>query len=392
MVGSDPKPTIAGILRDNIAAYHEKYKMDSHLLKVVDDITRCHTLACGRHLTVCTCCGTVEFSYNSCRNRHCPDCQNAQKHKWMQQRKKELLPVSYFHLVFTVPHQLNALFMSNKAICYKLLFDSVWATIDHFAQMPKWLGAKAGCTALLHTWGQNLSYHPHIHCIMPSGGLTEDGSEWLSTHPRYFAPVRELSEWFKKHLIKSISAAKGQLEQTTGEREFSDLLAGLQKINWVVFAQPSFTKPDYVIDYLGNYTHKIAISNHRLIKVEDGNVFFGWKDYKDGGSQKVMHLPVLEFIRRYLEHILPPNFYKIRHFGIFANRFKAQNIEDARECLRLQDKEMELVDGDDTGVEITLPHGCPYMGACRHCGGAKVSLYHLQISEFKDTELPLLAG
>ena len=390
MVADSRKPSIADILRENIGAYQERYKMAEHQLKVVKDIVSCHTLACGRHQTVCIECGAVEFSYNSCRNRHCPDCQNAQKNKWMQQRKKELLPVSYFHLVFTVPHQLCELFMNNKSLCYKLLFDSVWATINHFSQQPQWLGAKTGCIALLHTWGQNLSYHPHIHCIMPSGGLAEDGTEWISTHPRYFAPVRELSEWFKADLLKSIEAEKERLILPMGAHEFDILLQKLKGINWVVFAQPSFSKSNYVIDYLGNYTHKIAISNHRLIKTEDGNVFFGWKDYKDGGSQKVMQLPVLEFIRRYIEHILPPNFYKIRHYGIYANRFKAQNIEDARECLRLEDKEIEHI--EEPATQRELPNGCPYMGACRHCGGATVSLYHLQLSSLKDTELPLLAG
>jgi len=346
------------------------------------------------HATVCTDCGTIDFSYNSCRNRHCPNCQNAQKQKWIGKRKDELLPVSYFHLVFTVPHQLNLVFMENKALCYNLLFENVWKTIEHFSSQPKWLGAKTGCIALLHSWGQNMSYHPHIHCIMPSGGLTEDGMEWLHMHPKFFAPVREISKKFKELFLEALGLEKTNLKPAIAPDGWDILTKALEKTNWVVFSQASFVKPDYVIDYLGNYTHKIAISNYRLIKLEDDHVFFYWKDYKDNGKEKIMRLPVFEFIHRFLEHVLPYNFYKIRHYGIFGNRYKATNIENARRCLAKEGKVLEMVELNLGDIE-TLPPGCIYMGACKSCGGATISMYHYrlwQLEEMHENELLLQTG
>lgn len=377
-----PTLTIAEIFENYLGEYTKKHSLSQQQRKVVNDILRCQTQKCGTHTTVCTDCGIVDFAYNSCRNRNCPNCQNAQKQKWMQLRKKELLPVSYFHLVFTVPHKLNSVFITNKELCYNLLFENTWKTIDYFSANPKWIGAKTGCIALLHTWGQNLSFHPHIHCIMPAGGLSEDGFEWMHTHPRFFAPVKEISKKFKELFMAALALNQKDLELSMTEIEWETLIKNLEKINWVVFSQASFAKPDYVIDYLGNYTHKIAISNYRLIKIEDNHVFFRWKDYKDNGKEKVMHLPVVEFIRRFLEHVLPHNFYKIRHYGIFSNRFKAIHIENANHCLAKEGKTLSLGQINPDAIEV-LPEGCIYMGACNECGGATISMYHYRISQLE---------
>jgi hypothetical protein len=379
-----PSLTIAEIFEKYIGEYTKNHSLNMQQRKVVNDILRCRTQKCGMHGTVCTGCGNIDLSYNSCRNRHCPNCQDAQKQKWIGQRKNELLPVSYFHLVFTVPHQLNPVFMANKELCYSLLFENVWKAIEHFSARPKWLGAKTGCIALLHSWGQNLSYHPHIHCIMPSGGLTEDGMEWLHMHPKFFAPVKEISKKFKELFLHALALEKENLNPGMVPDEWATLTRALEKTNWVVFSQASFTKPDYVIDYLGNYTHKIAISNYRLIKLEGGHVFFRWKDYKDSGKEKIMRLHVFEFIRRFLEHVLPYNFYKIRHYGIFGNRYKTANIENARRCLAKEDK---ILDNVDIGFDEMegLPAGCRYMGACKECGHATISLYHYRLGQLKGT-------
>lgn len=386
-----PALTIADIFETHMGHYMKTHPISVQQLKAVNDILRCQTERCGMHSIVCTECGVVGHSCNSCRNRHCPTCQNAQKQRWMEQRKKELLPVGYFHLVFTVPHKLNTIFKANKETCYRLLFENVWKTIDHFSANPKWLGAKTGCIALLHTWGQNLSFHPHIHCIMPAGGLTGDGFEWAHTHPKFFAPVRELSRKFREELLKSLSSEKEHLELSISPDGWEALVGDLEKTNWVVFAQPSFTTPGYVIDYLGNYTHKIAISNYRLIKMEDGYVFFRWKDYKDAGKEKEMRLPVFEFIRRFIEHVLPYNFYKIRHYGIFGNRFKAMNIENAKQCLEKEDKTIIINEIAAENAE-SVPQGCICMGQCKECGGATISLYHYRLKLLADNELFLQTG
>lgn len=389
-----PLLTLAEIFGKYMGEYTKHHSLSLQEKKAIKDILRCQTEKCGMHTTVCTACGTMDFSYNSCRNRHCPNCQNAQKQKWMEQRKKELLPVNYFHLVFTVPHTLNPVFKANKEICYRLLFESVWKAIDHFSANPRWLGAKTGCISLLHSWGQNLSYHPHIHCIMPAGGLTQDGMEWMHTHPKFFAPVGEISRKFQTVFLDALAQVKEQLDLSITLSEWERLINSLEKTNWVVFSQASFSSPEHVIDYLGNYTHKIAISNYRLIKLEDDHVFFYWKDYKDNGKEKIMRLPVLEFMRRFLEHVLPHNFYKIRHYGILGNRYKGTNIENARRCLANEDKTLELVEINLSDIE-TLPPGCPYMGACKVCGGATVSMYHYRISlleEIYENELMLQTG
>jgi len=370
-----PTLTIADIFKEHIGSYLKEHNVNSEQHKVIRDILSCQTSECGMHARVCTDCGVIDYAFNSCRNRHCPNCQDAKKSQWIEERKKDLLPVTYFHLVFTIPQELNPIFLYNKETCYRMLFESVWKTIQHFSAHPKWLGAQAGCIALLHTWGQSLSFHPHIHCIMPGGGLTSDGFEWIHTRSNFFAPVNLLSEKFKDELLKRLVQEKEKLKLPFIDTEFDKTLNGTRKINWVVFAQPSFTAPDYVIDYLGNYTHKIAISNYRLIKIENNLVYFKWKDYKDGSKMKVMHLPVFEFIRRFLEHVLPYNFYKIRHYGIFANRFRSINIAHAKECLMNEGKVCEISNKKED-FKSQLPEGCPYMGRCIECGGATISYYH----------------
>jgi hypothetical protein len=314
-----------------------------------------------------------DYFYNSCRNRHCPKCQHNQKKKWIEQRKKELLPVNYFHLVFTIPRELNQVFIRNKVYCYHLLFRSVWQTIKEFGNNPRWLGAQTGGMALIHTWGQNLSYHPHIHFILPSGGLAEDKFEWISTHKKFFAPVWAMAERFKELLLDDLLKQKQELELTNLDQAFEALMQNLREKKWIVFSQASFSNPDCVIDYLGNYTHKIAISNHRLLKIENDHVFFNWKDYKDSGKQKVMSLHVFEFIRRFLDHVLPHNFYKIRYYGILSNRYKMDNVTQARACLLREGKKVRLKEDKNKSL-VTVPQGCTYMGPCKSCKGVTISL------------------
>ena len=371
-----PTLELASILEKYLPAYQNLYKISPFHQKILEAIIHCRTQEMGVHSTKCLNCGAVDIQYNSCRNRHCPKCQQHQKHKWLEERKKELLPIHYFHLVFTVPHELNSFFITNKALCYQLLFNSVWQTIKEFGDNPSWLGAQTGGLALLHTWGQNLSYHPHIHFIMPSGGLTDDKFEWISTHRKFFAPVWAMARRFRQLFLEGLWMQRSKLKPSLFNQELEPIIKSLENKNWIVFAQTSFADANCVMDYLGNYTHKIAISNYRLLKIENHRVFFSYKDYKDKGTIKVMSLPVFEFIRRFLDHILPPNFYKIRYFGILSNRYKADNIDHAREALKREGKYLKLKNKQPQKEDNPdhVPAGCTNTGACKTCGGPTISL------------------
>lgn len=313
----------------NAAEYIRHYDPPPEHLKVIRAVSRCQTGDLGHHLLRCPDCGETIILNNSCRNRHCPLCQHKAREAWLGNRKTELLNVPYFHLIFTVPHVLNPIVYRYKKIAYNILFQSVNKTIEIFAADPKWLGAQAGAVAILHTWGQNLSFHPHIHVVMPSGGLVKGTGEWLNMHPRFFAPVQALSIVFKEIFLKKLKEA---LREQNLDYE-DNLTQEAQKKKWVVFAQKPFTRPEYVIDYLGNYTHRVAISDYRIVKAEGGQVMFWYKDYRAEGKQRLMTLSETEFMRRFLQHVLPDNFYKIRYFGFMANRFRRENILSARRAV-----------------------------------------------------------
>lgn len=288
-------------------------------LRTLDAIRRCRTASLGGHVDLCTNCAHTRISYNSCRNRHCPKCQQIQRERWIQARESELLPATYFHVVFTLPEQLNRLCLHEPAKIYNLLFDTVWGVMKSFSRDPKHLGAETGMISILHTWGQNLSLHPHLHCIVPGGGLTQAGF-WKSSKGdgEFLFPVKAMSPVFRARFVSGLRQRIKGLDK----RFYNDLF----KTNWVVYAKQAFGGPGQVIEYLGRYTHKIAISNHRILHADDQQVRFKYKDYREQGKSKVMSLDAMEFIRRFSMHILPKGFMRIRHFGILSSSRKQKTL------------------------------------------------------------------
>jgi hypothetical protein len=291
--------------------------------KAMNAIRNCRTAKMGGHASQCDKCGHIEVSYNSCRNRHCPKCQWIKQQVWIDRAKSQLLPVRYFHVVFTLPQSLNPIVMLNQAIIYDFLFEASWGSLQQVAQNPAFLGAQTGALAILHTWGQTLCLHPHIHMLVPAGGLDPDGWQWHNSPKKFFVPVKALSRIFRARfmilLIKAIEANKLLLPVNQPIlSEVKELKELLYKKDWVVYCKKCFAGPGQVITYLGRYTHRVAISNSRIIKLENNTITFRWKDYRDHNRWKEMELTAGEFIRRFLMHILPRGFYKIRYFGIFA--------------------------------------------------------------------------
>lgn len=304
---------VQDILNTHLEEYFENHKLSLIQSKAVKAITSCRTAKLGGHIDTCPNCGEVSQSYNSCRNRHCPKCQTLSKEKWIDARKADLLNVGYFHVVFTVPSELNSIIYSNQKDCYNLMFRCVSETLKELASDKKYLGAEIALTAVLHTWGQNLSFHPHIHCIVPAGGLSKDGF-WINSKKKFFLPVKVISRKFRGKFLALL------------KEKFKDLDLSLLNIcyekEWVVYCKPPFKTAACVVEYLGRYTHRIAISNNRILKLENGNVTFKWRDYKDCNKWKEMTLTATEFIRRFLMHVLPHGFMKIRHFGFLSSRGK----------------------------------------------------------------------
>jgi Putative transposase/Transposase zinc-binding domain len=285
-------------------------------LRTLDAVRRCRSASMGSHADGCTSCGHLRISYNSCRNRHCPKCQGTQREQWIQARQEDLLPVPYFHVVFTLPDVLNRLCMHKPAALYNLLFTTAWSVINSFGRDPKWLGAQAGMISILHTWGQTMTLHPHIHCIVPGGGLTKSRN-WKSakSNGKYLFNVKAMGIVFRGRFIAALKELLGQQMDTA-------FVNALYKHHWVVYAKRPFTGPQSVIEYLGRYTHKIAISNHRLKGMDQAGVRFSYKDYRHGSVKNEMTLDAAEFIRRFSLHILPKGFVRIRHYGILSTTSK----------------------------------------------------------------------
>jgi hypothetical protein len=340
---SRPTLEVADIVRAVGNRFWEKHK--SHLAwvhrKVLDAIIRCRTAALGGHRDQCTRCGHLTASYNSCRNRHCPKCQGNVRAKWLAARSAELLPVPYFHIVFTLPHELSALILQNKRLLYDLLFRTSAASLLELARDPKHLGADIGFLGVLHTWGQNLQVHPHVHYIVPAGGLALDGSKWIHSSSRFFLPVKALSHVFRDKFCQQLRGLFEQdrlqfhnsLEPLASPGAFNHLLWQLDQKDWVVYAKPPFGGAEQVLNYLARYTHRVAISNHRLVAFQNGRVSFRWRDYAHGGKKKVMTVSADEFLRRFLLHVLPKGLVRIRHFGFFANRRRETALTRCRELL-----------------------------------------------------------
>jgi hypothetical protein len=302
-------------------------KLNRWQLRTLDAVRRCRTAELGAHVDGCTSCGHLRISYNSCRNRHCPKCQGNEREKWIQAREAELLPVPYFHVVFTLPDTLNQLCLHKDKEVYNILFQSAWEVVNTFGHDRKWLGAQTGMISILHTWGQTMTLHPHLHCIVPGGGLTKQG-KWkqAKSDGKYLFNVKAMSKVFRG---KFIALLKQRLPAEMNKQFIDDLY----KNEWVVYAKRPFAGPESVVEYLGRYTHKIAISNHRIKNVEDGKVTFSYKDYKAAAVKKEMSLDGMEFIRRYAMHILPKGFVRIRHYGILSSTSKTGYAKIIKEQL-----------------------------------------------------------
>lgn len=309
---------------------------------------RCRTADLGGHVDSCTSCGTIRVSYNSCRNRHCPKCQGKNREEWIQQRENELLPVPYFHVVFTLPDILNPLAISKPKEVYGTLFEAAWDTVNTFGNDPKHLGANTGMIAILHTWGQTLSLHPHLHCIVPGGGLTKAG-KWITARNKgkFLFPVKAMNKVFRAKFVESLKKKITDIDKK--------LINDLFKTQWVVFAKRPFGNPQSVLEYLGRYTHKIAISNHRITNIDKNTVSFTYKDYRKGGQKQEMTLDGMEFIRRFSMHILPAKFVKIRHYGILSSTSKKVNIN----IIKLQFPETRLQLHKPLIAEPFNPRMCP---------------------------------
>lgn len=332
---------VADVFRQYGLSYRQSHKMPLNHLRAMRAIEICRTRELGGHVDECDTCGSIRISYNSCRNRHCPKCQFTRKEKWLEARKQDLLPIQYFHIVFTIPDELNPLALRNQRVIYNILLKSVSETLIQLGKDSKHLGANIGFISILHTWGQNLMDHPHIHCIVTGGGLSFDGKRWLSCKKGFFLSVRVMSRLFRGkflyHLQRSYQSEEllfsGDIVNMKDPVQFKAFLKALYQRQWVVYCKPPFKGPDMVLQYLARYTHRIAISNHRIIAIEDDRVSFRWRDYSDGNKSKIMTLYAFEFIRRFLLHVLPDRFVKIRYYGLLCSRNRKANLILCRELL-----------------------------------------------------------
>ncbi|MBT4020714.1 MAG: IS91 family transposase [Alphaproteobacteria bacterium] len=346
-------------------------------LKVMSAIESCRTAVLGGHVAACENCGHSHIAYNSCRNRHCPKCQGAAAKDWLAARQADLLPVAYYHVVFTLPATISDIAYQNKAVVYAILFKAAAETLTTIAADPKHLGARIGLTAVLHSWGSALTHHPHVHCVVPGGGISLDGKGWVNCRPGFFLPVRVLSRLFRRLFLEKLLAAYnagslyffGNLRHLVKAQDFADYLSPLRKIDWVVYAKRPFAGPEAVLAYLSRYTHRIAIANSRLTSCNNKGVTFKWKDYRVKGRtrHKVMTLTTNEFIRRFLIHVLPHGFHRIRYYGLLANGGRARNLIQVRELLgvtagREANTTETAPNAANDNEEQTLAFPCPCCG------------------------------
>lgn len=341
MENTRQKIEIADIFRRFETRYHQQYHMSHEQQKTYNAIVYCRSREMGGHILTCNKCGYVQHAYNSCRNRHCPKCQYLKQIMWVDKLKSRLVPVKYFHIVFTIPAAMHKLFYANQEICYDLIMRSASEAVLKAGENPAFLGAKTGCVAVLHTWGQALTYHPHVHLLVPAGGFDSDYIEWIRSEKNYFAPVRALSTLFRGIFAENIYKHEKNLKSPEGiERIDAAFLRNLiYKTSWNVYAKPALNNAEKVIEYLGRYTHRVAISNARIVDIVNDKVLFKWKDYRHDGKTKIMKVDALEFISRFMIHVLPCGFYKIRYYGIFANKLCNVMLDT---YLALNDKEMSL--------------------------------------------------
>jgi hypothetical protein len=340
---------VADVFRRYGDAYRQQHgtSLSTAQRRVMTAIERCRTAALGGHVEQCDACGHQRIFYNSCRNRHCPKCQSLARAQWLEDRRSELLTTPYFHVVFTVPQEIAAIAHFNKGPVYNILFQAAAETLQTIAADPKHLGAELGFFAVLHTWGQTLLHHPHLHCVVAGGGLSADGSRWIACRPNFFLPVRVLARLFRRLFLASLEKAfdakkltfYGPLQPLCDRRAFQRHLAPARKANWCVYAKTPFAGPEQVLAYVARYTHRVAISNNRLLDIDEGKVRFHWKDYRNGNRQKTMTLAADEFIRRFLRHVLPEGFQRIRYYGFLANRYREQKLARCRQLLAVPQPE-----------------------------------------------------
>jgi Putative transposase/Transposase zinc-binding domain len=340
-VNSRPPLEVADIFRQYGADFRQRYPLLPEQRRVMQAIEVCRTSVLGGHLEQCDSCSYQRVAYNSCRNRHCPKCQALAQRRWVEARLTDLLPVPYFHVVFTLPEQLAMVALQNKRVVYNLLFSAAAKTLLTIARDPKHLGAEIGFLAVLHTWSQTLRHHPHLHCVVPGGGLSLAGTHWVSCRPHFFLPVKVLARLFRRLFLEGLQQAftKGQLQfhgsltYLGRPAAFTRLLRSLRARDWWVYAKPPFAGPAHVLAYLGRYTHRVAISNHRLRSCHDGAVTFSWKDYAHGHYDALMTLSTDEFMRRFLLHVLPRGLQRLRQFGLLANRHRRLKLQHCRKLL-----------------------------------------------------------
>jgi len=379
-----PTLEVADILCAQGDRFLDRYRssFDFQQLKAFRAIQRCRTAALGGHVDECPQCGYQAISYNSCRNRNCPKCQTQARQRWLAARERELLPTNYFHVVFTVPHELNVLALDNQRLFYDLLFAASAETLLEVAADPQHLGAEIGVISVLHTWGQNLLLHPHIHCVIPAGGLSPDHGRWLRPRSSFFLPVKILSRVFRgkflaglKRLYRSKKLhCAGPSAALADAQRFAQLLRRLHRQDWVVYAKAAFGGPMQVLRYLGRYTHRVAISNHRLLAFDGEHVTFRWKNYAHGGKQGQMKLRSCEFLRRFFLHVLPKAFVRIRHFGFLANRFRAPRLSLCRRILSNLSRTPAPADPLPVACDDSVWH-------CPHCGATMIVLQRFTAEE-----------
>jgi Putative transposase/Transposase zinc-binding domain len=390
---SRPPLEVADLIRTAGAAFVERNRqwLSWKHIKVLLAIARCRTAALGGHLDECTRCGhRATISYNSCRNRHCPKCQTAARERWIAARQKELLPTRYVHVVFTLPHRLAPLVLQNKKVLYDLLFRASAETLLEVARDPRHLGAEIGFFIVLHTWSQKLGLHPHVHCVIPAGGLSLDLAQWIKSRSRFFLSIKVLRRVFRGRFVAGLQRAfqegqlnfHGEMTLLAQPKTFAAWLRPLFRKDWVVYAKPPFGGPQYVLQYLGRYTHRVAISNHRLVSFAEGKVTFRWRDSAHHNEQKLMTLSLDEFLRRFLLHVLPKGFVRIRNFGFLANRRRATLLPL---CFQLLGSPQQTQQELSTANDANNPRLCP------KCGGPMMLIERLTAAEIQLRSPPTLA-
>ncbi len=366
---------LADVFRTYGQAYQENHQLSVKAVKVMKHIENCRTAWFGGHKEICNECGYTHISYNSCGDRNCPKCGMLAKEKWLEQRQAELLPVPYYHIVFTISDLLNDLALHHPKIFYKLFFKSVKETLIKLGGDQKHLGAEIGFIAILHTWGQNLSFHPHLHCIVPGGGLSADGGKWLypkksKRKKKFFVHVNIISDLFKKIFLSRLKHGFSELKQGT-------LINTLYRKKWVVYCKRPFGGPQQVLDYVARYTHRTAISNDRILKMEDGRVHFKWRDYSDANKTKIMELPANEFIHRFILHVLPAGFFRIRYFGFLCSRFKKEKLKQCSAVLKTEIKSKPNQEQKMSWQEILLNLTGQDVLLCPQCKKGKMCFTEL---------------